>query len=105
MSWYRRLVPEPFLPLLTFAWIVGLFSVTTAPIQDLWRPLIVGVLVAAVLTVLAVAVRPADRWLVLAAGSAWLVLIGAWPLGLGVAVVVVWRLLVDGLRRRTGRRP
>ena len=39
----RRFLPEPYLPALTAAWIVGLFTASTAPLQDLWRPLLIGV--------------------------------------------------------------
>lgn len=103
MKLLRSMRPEPFVLLMTAAWIVGLFSAATAPLQDLWRPLLIGLLMAAAVTAVAGVLRSADRWAVVVAGIGWLVVLGAWPLALAVLLVAAWRLVLDWLRHQQGR--
>jgi hypothetical protein len=102
LRWLRI---EPFVVLMTAAWIVGLFSVSTAPLQDLWRPLGVGLAIAIVLALLAGVLPRWGRWASLVLGGAWLLALGAWPLALALVLVSAWRLGIDALRRAQGRRP
>lgn len=101
----RRLRPEPFILALTAALIVFLFTASTAPLQDLWRPLIVGVVMAAVLSVAVAAIPGRGKWPTIAFSGIWFILLGIWPLAFGVSLVAGWRLTVDALRRRQGRAP
>lgn len=88
---------------LTFAWIVGLFSASTAPLHDLWRPLILGVAIATFLVAAVVLVGRGDRRLTLVASCAWLVALGAWFIAAAIAIVAAWRFLVDRSRTMAGR--
>lgn len=97
-SWLRV---EPFIITMTFAWVVGLFSAATAPLQDLWRPLLVA-LAASVIAAL-VARTSRWRWAVVGIGALWMLAIGAWPLSLGIGLIASWRLGIDLLRRSQGR--
>jgi hypothetical protein len=101
----RRSRPEPFILALTGAWIIGLFSASTAPLQDLWRPLLIGLLLATVLAILVAFIPGRGRWPSIVAGGVWLALLGAWPLALATAIVSGWRLSLDRLRGRQGRPP
>lgn len=101
----RRLLPVPFVPLMTAAWVVGLFSIATAPLQDLWRPLGVSLGIAVLVGIAGALARPRDRWLAIGLGTGWLLVLGAWPLALAVVLVSAWRVAVDRVRRAGGRRP
>jgi len=99
----RRARPEPFTLAFTAAWIIGLFSASTAPLQDLWRPLVIGLVLAGVFTLVVAAIPGRGRWPSIAFAGVWLALLGAWPLALAVALISAWRIGVDLLRRRQGR--
>jgi hypothetical protein len=99
----RRLRPEPFILAFTAAWIVGLFSASTGPLQDLWRPLAIGVGLAAVLAALVSLIPGRGKWPSIILAAIWLGLLGAWPLALGVVLISAWRLSVDAMRRAKGR--
>ena len=99
----RRARPEPFILALTAAWIIGLFSASTAPLQDLWRPLLIGLALASVLASLVALIPGRGRWPSIAlrrrlARPARRV--AARP---RVALISAWRIGVDVLRRRQGR--
>jgi hypothetical protein len=101
----RQYLPEPYLPALTAAWVVGLFTASTAPLQDLWRPLLIGVGIAVVLGVIVRVVAQRHRWVAVAIGAAWMLAIGAWPFALLVLLVALWRAGVDRIRARQARSP
>ena len=100
-----RFPPEPYLPALTAAWIVGLFAASTAPLQDLWRPLLIGVGIAVVVGVIVRLVAQRNPWPAVAIGAAWMLAIGAWPFALLVLLVALWRTGVDQIRARQARSP
>lgn len=100
----RHFLPEPYLPALTAAWIVGLFTASTAPLQDVWRPLLIGVAVGVALGVVMRNVAPRHPWVAVGIGAAWMLAIGAWPFALLILLVAAWRAGVDLMRARRGRR-
>lgn len=98
----RRHALEPFPAVATAAWLVGIFAVSTAPIEDLWRPLITATLLALVLTACAAVASGGRKSAQLIVGCAWLLALGATPVVGLVALVIAWRLLINGLRRIRG---
>jgi hypothetical protein len=100
----RRILPEPYLPALTAAWITGLFTASTAPLPDLWRPLLIGIGLAVALGVIVRVASRGGRWAAIAVSAGWMLALGAWPFALLIALVVAWRGGVDLIRRRQGRR-
>jgi len=100
-----RLHPEPFLVTLTFAWVVGLFSAAAAPLQDLWRPLVLALVASVVVGVVGRLLSASGRWPTIVVGVLWMLAIGAWPIAAGLGLVVLWRRLIDAYRRAAGRSP
>ena len=96
----------PIFPVaMAVAWILEAFLASGDPLPYLWRPLLITTAAAVLITGAAWALgggRPVPQLII---GLGLLVFLKAWPLVGAVMAVLLWRLVVDALRRRAGRRP
>jgi hypothetical protein len=96
----RRL--ETFALTSTFAWIVGVFALSSSPLPHLWRPLIVGLAFTLLLMLMAIMLRRGSRRSQLVAGTTALIALAAWPFIAVIAAVSGWAYGIDRLRKRRG---
>lgn len=96
---------EPLSLSLTFAWIVGNFSISTAALQDLWRPLVLTLAAAFVGIGAVSALSRGNRPLMVAASSLWLLALTAWFVGALIGLLAVLRVAMDAFRRSRGLPP
>jgi Sulfatase len=94
----------PYPVLFTLAWTIGIFTASGEPIGYFWRPflLILGTALLALLVLGLVTRRP--RAAAFGFSIAWFLFLIAWVILLPLIVVALWRVVVDWVRRRSGRR-
>ncbi|MGH2382761.1 MAG: hypothetical protein ACRDG7_16290 [Candidatus Limnocylindria bacterium] len=98
----RRL--ESFALTFTYAWIAGIFALSSSPLAHLWRPLVAGLTFTLLVMLVAIAAARGSRRSQLVAGTLALVSLAAWPLVAAIAAASAWAYGVDALRRRQGRK-
>jgi hypothetical protein len=96
---------EPFPLLFVYAWIVGIFALSSSPLPHLWRPLTLALAVALLVIVPSMLVTRGGRKAQLVAGLAAMAVLAAWPFVAVVVVIAIWRFSVDAIRVRQGRAP
>lgn len=103
MSVLRKFQPFPLL--FAYAWVVGIFALSSAPLPHLWRPLAIALIATLVVIVPPLIITRGRLRVQLIAGLVSLTILAAWPFVAVVVVIAIWRIAVNTLRKRQGRAP
>lgn len=87
------------------AYVLLSFSATPTPLLGLWRPLIVGVALAVALQLVVLLILRSRHRAALVTSVLVMIMAAAWLLVAVLATIAAWWVIVNLLRRRTGRAP
>lgn len=103
-AWKALRSPWLFPTTFTVAWVLAIFGVSTAPIGDIWRPLLIGLMLSIAWVLVTSWLSRGHNWFRLGASTAWIALIATWWVAAIIPLLVLSRLALGRSRLVERRR-